>query len=50
VLTWSVGAFVDKAAGRLIRLPPEILETITFDRRIERTTWTKRSPSRRRPV
>lgn len=35
VLTWSLGAFVDRATGKIVRLPPEVIKTVTFDRKID---------------
>jgi acyl-ACP thioesterase len=31
VLSWSVGAFVEKASGKMARLPPEIGASVTYD-------------------
>ncbi len=35
VLTWSIGAFVDMATGKIVRLPPEVIESVAFDRKID---------------
>jgi acyl-ACP thioesterase len=34
VLTWSVGAFVDRETGKMMRLTPEVLETVTVDEKV----------------
>jgi acyl-ACP thioesterase len=41
-LSWVVGAFIDIAKGRLVSLPREVLDTITYDPRREMDYLDKR--------
>lgn len=35
VLTWSIGAFVDMETGKMVKLPPEECDKITYDEKID---------------
>lgn len=34
IQTWSIGAFVDMVSGTLVRLPPEVTDTVTMEQKI----------------
>ncbi|SHI17684.1 Acyl-ACP thioesterase [Sporobacter termitidis DSM 10068] len=35
VLTWSAGAFVDRDSGKMVRVPPEVLDSVVLDEKID---------------
>jgi acyl-ACP thioesterase len=42
VVTWSIGAFIEQGTGKLARLPPEIVSTISLDVKVDMTYTDKK--------